>query len=57
MDQVVAPAGYSNVEAGLLGTLWIAFAIVGGIIGGPIIDRTHAYKSFMVLNFLTKKFF
>lgn len=51
MDQIVGPSGYSNVEAGLLGTLWVSFAIVGGIVGGPIIDRTHSYKSFMVRNF------
>jgi len=47
MDQIVGPAGYSNSEAGLLGTIWIASAIFGGAVGGPIIDKTHGYKAIM----------
>lgn len=33
-------------------TVWISGSIVGGALGGPIVDRTHAYKPFMVSAFI-----
>jgi len=55
MDQIVAPAGYSNTDAGTISSIWISSAIVGGVMGGIFIDKTHAYKLFMVgtLSFAT----
>jgi hypothetical protein len=48
MDQIVEPYNYSNTQAGTLATVWISSAIVGGALGGPIIDKTRAYKIVIV---------
>eukprot|EP01114_Cavostelium_apophysatum_P012628 TRINITY_DN2875_c0_g1_i1.p1 TRINITY_DN2875_c0_g1~~TRINITY_DN2875_c0_g1_i1.p1 ORF type:complete len:474 (-),score=92.37 TRINITY_DN2875_c0_g1_i1:38-1459(-) len=50
MDQLVGPAGYTNTEAGTISSVWIGFAIVGGMLSGPILDYTHAYKPFIMAN-------
>ena len=48
LDEIVEPSGYSKNDSGMLGAIWIGSAILGGLAGGPIIDRTRQYKKFMV---------
>ena len=48
MYEIICLSKYLQKEAGTLMTVWVSGVIVGGIIGGPIVDKTRAYKPFMV---------
>jgi cyanate permease len=48
MDEIVEPAGFDASQSGILVAIWVSCAIIGGFAGGPIIDRTRAYKKMMV---------
>jgi len=45
LDQIVEPYGYTTTETGNLAAIWIAASVAGGALGGPLVDRTHAFKA------------
>jgi len=51
LDQIVEPQGYKHGDSGLFGTIMIGSGVVGGIIGGIILDKTRAYRATIMVLF------
>jgi FLVCR family MFS transporter 7 len=45
LNQIVAPFGYSNDDAGTFGAVFILAGLVGAAIIGKIMEKTKAYKT------------
>jgi len=49
INEICKPFGYSNTDSGVLGAVTIVSGLVGAGIVGPLVDKTRAYKLFLVL--------
>eukprot|EP01117_Protostelium_nocturnum_P014111 TRINITY_DN5327_c0_g1_i2.p1 TRINITY_DN5327_c0_g1~~TRINITY_DN5327_c0_g1_i2.p1 ORF type:complete len:522 (-),score=94.68 TRINITY_DN5327_c0_g1_i2:70-1635(-) len=45
LTQIMLEYNYTPDNSSTLATIWIASSVFGGILGGPIVDKTHAFKS------------
>ncbi|PRP79107.1 feline leukemia virus subgroup C receptor-related protein 2-like isoform 2 [Planoprotostelium fungivorum] len=52
LDPILEPYGYTTTEAGNLASIWIAASVLGGAVGGPLVDRTHAFKIVILISLL-----
>lgn len=51
INQIVAPQGYSNDDAGLFGLVLIISGLVGAGAIGFLLERTHAYRTTLKVGF------
>ena len=44
IEQLVRPIGYNSDEAGIFGSVFLAFGIVGSVLMGIILELSKAYR-------------
>eukprot|EP01038_Epipyxis_sp_PR26KG_P009427 gene9427-12703_t len=61
LNQIIAPHGYTNDDAGTFGAVFIVFGLVGAGVGGYVMEKTRAYrtilKAYIIISFLAALFF
>ncbi len=52
VGQLLVPCGYTDTQAGVLGGVFLGAGLVGAVLAGVLLDKTHAYRRCLQAGFL-----